>query len=68
MRFKDVPEGHAVGRRADVVKGEVLGVTKAELEEVDGHEGQEQQARDREVQCVKEIKPWQGTGGGGRVL
>ena len=41
----DAPEVDEVRRRPDVVGAELVGVAEAELEEVDGHEGQEASSR-----------------------
>jgi len=44
VQRKDTPEVDEVRRRPHVVGAELLGVAEAELEQVDGHEGQEGKA------------------------
>mmetsp|Transcript_89857 Transcript_89857/g.279647 ORF Transcript_89857/g.279647 Transcript_89857/m.279647 type:complete len:261 (+) Transcript_89857:239-1021(+) len=50
VQSQDAPEVDEEGRRADVVGAELLGVAEAELEEVDGHEGHQHEARESKVQ------------------
>mmetsp|Transcript_102858 Transcript_102858/g.296188 ORF Transcript_102858/g.296188 Transcript_102858/m.296188 type:complete len:378 (-) Transcript_102858:755-1888(-) len=50
VQRKNAVEVDEVRRRADVVRAELVRVAEAELEEVNGHEGQEDQARDGQIE------------------
>ena len=60
IQRQDAPEVDEVRRRSDVVRAKLISVTKSELEEVDRHEGQEHQTRDRQVQHVDALRIHQG--------
>ena len=50
VQGRDAPEANEVGRRLDVAQAGLVGVVEAELEQVHGHEGQENETRDRQAQ------------------
>ena len=56
----DAPEVDEVRRRPDVVRAKLVGVAEAELEQVDGHEGEQHEARDGQVQDADALALHQG--------